>query len=134
MPRLSGGKKTKTSSVTVRVSSRAKYGMELVGRLYGESLSDVVNRALKGLFENENRSVLAMIDGKTTDLLRETYSEDEWERFLKLAVLYPDALSDDEKRIWTRIKGNEAYWQKTGRKRVLDLDRAKTDEEILRQG
>jgi len=133
MPRLSGGKKAKNSSVTVRVSERAKYGIELIGRLYGESLSDVVNRALKGLFVADERSLQVLIDGRTTDILRETYSDDEFERFLKLAFLYPALLSEDERRIWARIEGNPAYWKKQGGELVLRWERAKADEGMLRQ-
>ena len=131
MPRHSGGKKTKSSSVTVRVSDRVKYGIDLIGRLYGESHSEVVARALKHLFEAEHRSLLVQIGAQRVDLLREAYSEDEWERFLKLAMLYPAALSEDEKNIWARIQDNKSYWQKRGGERVLNWDKVMADAEIL---
>jgi hypothetical protein len=52
---------------------------------------------------------------------------------LRLAAIYPAALSEEEKIVWSRIKADKTYWKKSGNSVVLDIERAKADEAILRQ-
>jgi len=123
------GESTKTDTLTVRVSPKNKYGLELLARKQNRTLAGVVEWAIDKAFKDETDGLM----------IRDVYMElpEEWDwdadlekmqqvcalnllwnpnrisRLASLYEIYPELLSDDERKLWELISKNAYYWELT---------------------
>ena len=89
--------KFKTAKVDARVPDRLAYGLQLMSRKLGMSVSAYIGRAI------EQRLVLDGIDkkepGELHSLLDKLWAPSEAERLVSLALHAPDLMSADDQAI-----------------------------------
>ena len=103
---------SRSEIVTVRVHPKMRYGLELIARKAGMSLSDVALLTLGRLTETDsNKPQIKKLRGDLTpDLLEDLWHADPIERFVRLAILGNDLLTDSERKIWNRIIKDPRFW------------------------
>lgn len=79
------GVKTRSAQIGVRISPRAKYMLDVMGRIQRRTMSGVIESAL-----------LAYAKSDEERLADQTWSTDESERLLNLYLVAPHLLSFDE--------------------------------------
>jgi len=104
----SGGKLSRSETVTVRFDPKLRYMAELAARKHRRTLSSFVEWAVEqGLdrvcLNDETGITLGHMIGKLWDI-------DEADRLVKLALRYPELLTHDEQLIWKLIKDNGYLW------------------------
>lgn len=117
MPRRPGPEGQKSAVISVRLTPRMRFGLELMGRVHQETMPEVVARAINDAFTSEHGGLLVGADESTTlpfDLLQRTWSERESDRLANLALHYPSIMSRREKEIWQRIESTPRYWRRRG--------------------
>ena len=97
--------------MSLRMSARARYGLELVCRSRGlRTNTEALEYALERLLENPRDGVY--LEGRDEyvplrEVLDRTWGEDEIARFLRLAERFPDLLTREERRLWNVINTTE---------------------------
>lgn len=131
MPRAKRDKlldgKRKSEVVTVRLDARLKYLAELAARRQRRPLSSYIEWAI----EESLAHVCPAADPSQDpypqtfkDMAGELWDVDEPDRFVRLAIRYPDLLDHEEQRLWKLIRecgylwrgsyaGPQAEWQWT---------------------
>lgn len=104
----------KGSILNVRIADRLRYGAELVARRRGESLTNVVGRAMSLLLEKEGFDERG--PGETLTMLDRLWSPDPAERLLHLYEQTPELLTEEER---DALSNAEAYFGEAG----LEYDR-----------
>lgn len=110
---------SRTMAVSLRLTPRTHYGLDLLARKRHTTLTSVVEWAVV-------RSIADAVDGlverngdKTVNILDETWDVDECDRFVNLAQNYPALLRFDEDRLWKAIRENPRLWSgKAGPRRA----------------
>lgn len=120
MPRKAGPEGVKSTTVTIRLTPKMRFGLELMSRLYHDSVQTLLLKSIDELFNAEhgglqiflNRREDEMVEGvfKPVDLLKEVWSDSEGERLVSLALLKPDLLNSAERDVWERVKREDRYW------------------------
>lgn len=103
---------SRSEVITVRVNPKMRYGLELIARKTGMSLSDLALLTLGRLTESDsNKPQIKKLRGDLTpDLLDDLWHTDPIERFVRLAILANDLLSESERKIWNRITRDQRFW------------------------
>ncbi len=91
----------KTTSLTVRLDPKLKYGLEILSRKQHRNLSSTVEWALNMVLGNAS-------DG--LPYLEEIWDVDEADRLVKLALYSPELLTYGEQKIWKLIKESGLCW------------------------
>jgi predicted transcriptional regulator len=103
-----GGKLSRSETVTVRLDPKLRYLAELAARKQRRTLSSYIEWAIEdslksvviyqgtGYQGDDNKSIAEEM-GRLWDV-------DEAERFLRLAIHYPDLLSHQEQEIWKLVQ------------------------------
>jgi len=129
MPKRSKGG-PRTAILSVRVPEKLKFGLELIARLNGESVPDVMVRAANMELSSENGGLFAHVPGEELPvfMLPRVWDEREGVRLAKLALTFPNLrLKKLEALQWALIRNNDKYWKSSdaeGRavsRRVSDL-------------
>ena len=108
-----GDSSRKSEVVTVRLDPRLKYLAELAARRQRRPLSSYIEWAIAGSLDR----VEAGIDPRQTESI--TFADeadalwdvDERDRFVKLALRYPDLLDLEEQRRWKLIRECGLLWR-----------------------
>jgi hypothetical protein len=104
-----GGKLSRTETVTVRLDPKLRYLAELAARKQRRTLSSFVEWAIEEnlktvhLSEDESESI--------ANMAAFLWDVDEPDRFVRLALLYPDMLTHDEQVLWKLIIENGYLWK-----------------------
>ena len=105
-----GGKLNRTQTVTLRMDPKLRYLTDLAARTQRRTTSGfiewAIERALKEVdldYDNPNSTSIADEASKLWDV-------DEPDRFVKLAINYPNLLNHDEQVLWKLITSNLAFW------------------------
>jgi hypothetical protein len=101
---------TKADTITVRLSPRIKYGLELLSRMQHRTLSDVVNWAIESIMRDRQRGLFDKETG--VNMLEQAWEPHLADRIIKLAVLYPNLLNYEEELLWKLIQEHEVFWKK----------------------
>lgn len=122
--------------LAVRVSPRTRYQAELLAMLHRRSVSEIVEAALqrlaslpessggatlKGQVEVFRRNA-RMGDDEDTDLVTETWDEEEWARRFKLYLLHADALPPVERLFWLEIHRDRSNFEDDGVPDDIDIE------------
>ena len=105
-----GGRLSRSETVTVRLDPKLRYLAELAARKQRRTLSSfiewVIEESLKSIIYLENAEGSRSI----ASLSAELWDVDEPDRFVKLAIRYPEMLTHDEQVLWKLIKENGYLW------------------------
>jgi hypothetical protein len=102
-----GGKLSRTETVTVRLDPKLRYLAELAARKQRRTLSSFVEWAIEEILKT-----IQLPEGENLASMAEAlWDVDEPDRFVKLALLYPDMLTHDEQVLWKLITENGYVWR-----------------------
>ncbi|MEC4747460.1 hypothetical protein [Methylomicrobium sp. Wu6] len=106
--KASGGKLSRSETVTVRLDPKLRYLAELAARKQRRTLSSFIEWAIE---DSLNRVEIYHGSGYNGDPSLTVHDEintlwdvDEADRFCKLAMSYPELLTHEEQRLWKLIK------------------------------
>ena len=124
MPKLAKGAVPKSALVTIRLTPRMRYGLDLMTRIHQRSITESVKFAIENLFATPVVGLLLDARGNdehAQDLLKLTWREEEWQRFVMVAAYYPEALTKEEVMAWQAICDNRKYWKdRTPRTKLVE--------------
>jgi len=116
----SGGKATSSSGtkgevITVRLSPKLKYGLELLSRKQHRSLSSIVTWSLEQMI-NSGEDGLYKEPGyvRGTHLLNLLWDIDYADRLVKIAKYWPGLMTYEEEKLVKTIKKEGWGWPKSG--------------------
>jgi hypothetical protein len=116
-----GGKLSRSEVVTVRLDPKLRFAAELAARKQRRTLSSFVEWAIEeainrvGVTSNENMN----------HVMAKVWDVEEADRFVKLALNFPELLTYDEERLWKIILEYSAFWYKD-----LEGDRVLIEESV----
>lgn len=117
----------KTSVITVRLSPKHRYALDVLARMQRQTVSTVI----EGLIRKEVGAALTSLDGgpvkdKDADrfarallagntdagsVLNMTWDPRECDRFVNIATYTPGLMTEDEELIWRLIRETPAFWK-----------------------
>lgn len=114
--------------LSLRLSSKSKFSIELLARAKETSLSGLVLGALELKSRKELTRTIKGTDGSDEDRYLPDVVWDPLvpDRLVKLAMHAPDLLTDRERVQWTVIGENDRFWVKDGDPRKPRLDVIRT--------
>jgi hypothetical protein len=104
-----GGKLSRSETVTVRLDPKLRYLAELAARKQRRTLSSFIEWAIE-----ENLKNIHLDDDCNKSIASqsaELWDVDESDRFVKLAIRYPEMLTHDEQVLWKIIRENGFLWK-----------------------
>jgi hypothetical protein len=103
---------TKAESITVRVSPKLKFGLELLSRKQHRTLSSVVEWALEKAMQDKIEGLWAnkKYSEEKVYILDEVWDIDEPDRLVNLAFEFPNLLTYEEEVLWKLIRENGFVW------------------------
>ncbi|MGS1004703.1 hypothetical protein ACVCH0_24210 [Burkholderia glumae] len=109
-----GGKLTRSETVTVRLEPKLRYLAEIAGRKHRRTLSSFIEWAIQAQLAN-----VFLDDGRDSslrptsveDVANDLWDVDEEDRFVKLALRFPDLLTHEEQVLWKLIKECGYLWR-----------------------
>ncbi len=116
-----GGRLSRTETVTVRLDPKLRYIAEIAARVQRRTLSSYIEAALMEALVHESirpewlksgLEVSAHTVGTEADYL---WDVDEADRFVKLALRYPNLLTHDEQMLWKLIRESAFLWRVRGK-------------------
>jgi predicted transcriptional regulator len=106
-----GGKLTRSETVTVRLDPKLRYLADLAARKQRRTLSSYIEWAI----EESLSSTIMKYNGPHEYTLAavslELWDVDEADRFVKLAIEYPDLLTHEEQVLWKLVRENGTLWK-----------------------
>lgn len=107
-----GGKLNRSETVTVRLDPKLRYLAEIAARKQRRTLSSFIEWAIEDALQ---RVTVQEGDDQFSRSIATDASElwdvDEPDRFVKLALRYPDLLTHEEQICWKLIKENGYLWR-----------------------
>ncbi|SFK65075.1 hypothetical protein SAMN05216302_101189 [Nitrosomonas aestuarii] len=109
-----GGKLSRSETVTVRLDPKLRYLAELAARKQRRTLSSFIEWAIEDVVGRVNLYEGSGYDGDNDLSIggesAYLWDVDDSDRFVKLALRYPQLLTHDEQVIWKLIKENGYFW------------------------
>ena len=146
MPRIAGPEGVKSATVTIRLTPKIRFGLELMSRRYNDSIQTMLQRAITDMFGSTHEGLLVdlcrpedeVAEGlfAPVNILNAIWSESEPERLANLAILCPELLNTLERRIWAKVMESSRYWLTAAgdqkNQRTLLLEKLEEDWELLK--
>lgn len=113
MKKATGSKKTE--ALTLRLDPKMKYQIELLSRIWHQSITGVIEKAV-GRVSRDIETKLANNNSMSISALAEiAWAPDDADRIIRMAGLAPHLLSHDEACIWSVVDAAEddcffRYW------------------------
>lgn len=104
-------RKRRSEVVTVRLDPKLKYLAELAGRRQRRTLSSFIEWAIEDSLSRVRPDYSGEGAESFADMASQLWDVDEPDRFVKLALSYPDLLDHDEQRLWKLIKECGLLWR-----------------------
>jgi hypothetical protein len=112
-----GPQGAKTVVLSLKVTPKVRFGLEMLSRMRNTSVPDLVTRAVTDLFDSESIG-LWVDDDKRPDedfagrryLLDELWAERPSDRFANIALRSADLCTIDERGLWLYVEGQPKYW------------------------
>ena len=125
-----GGKLSRSETVTVRLDPKLRYLAELAARKQRRTVSSFIEWAvedsLSRIYLYESNDFNGQYNRSIADESSILWDVDEADRFVNLAIKYPELLSHDEQKLWKLIRENGWLWKgnsKSGEwKWKIDID------------
>ena len=86
-------------------------------------MSELVSRAVDERLNDPTRGLMLVARGERTPtaVLERVWSPHEHEKFVRLALLYPDLLGENERYLWNLVVEDPKYWTKKRKPGALPL-------------
>ncbi len=117
MARTPSPKGAKSTTLSLRLTPKTRYGLALLSRVNRMSLGQVVEDALEACFYGEGPGTLERRPASGRERVRVldvTWDERPWVRLANLAHLMPELLSRDEVELWGQLQKQPQYWAHEG--------------------
>lgn len=117
--RKGGGRLNRSETVTVRLDPKLRYLAELAARKQRRTLSSFIEWAiedsLQHVYVEEGRDPQSQTPYQLSmaQVAFDVWDVDEAERFVRLALRYPDLLTYEEQILWKLIQENGSLWEGT---------------------
>jgi hypothetical protein len=112
MTRTAGPDGAKTSALSIRLTPKMKFGLEVMSRMHHISVPEIVTRAIGDVFNSEHEG-LSDWEGKDNlprYLLPLLWDENPALRLAKLQFHTPNLMSAPEKKVWDAILKDPKLW------------------------
>lgn len=103
-----GGKLSRSETVTVRLDPKLRFAAELAARKHRRTLSSFIEWAVEESVKNVSLDGLKATAYSAIDL---AWDVDESDKFVKMALYYPNLLTHDEEVLWKLIRENGYLWK-----------------------
>jgi len=123
-----GGKLSRSEVVTVRLDPKLRFAAELAARRQRRTLSSFIEWAIG---EAVNRVEITDSEN-VNDIVAQVWDVEEADRFIKLALNFPEFLSFDEERLWKIIKNCKNFWLSTPPRGSSSIDETSIAYPMLR--
>lgn len=107
MEKRNTGSTPKSSSVTIRIEPRLRYGAEIAARKQRRTLSAFMEAAIEEALERMPANLMESFKDELITL----WDVDEADRFVKLAVTHPELLTYTEEVLWKLLRENGWVWK-----------------------
>jgi hypothetical protein len=127
-PRMGGSREGRSETVTIRMSPRIKYLVDIAARAERRTVSSILEWCFEEALASHTAKRPIMVPayaGMEIDLFETAavlWDVDEADRFARLALYAPTLLNYDEAVLWKRIWEHEGFWH-----RDLQVRRTLTD-------
>ena len=103
----------RTNVITLRVTPKMRFGLELLAQEHGQTLTEVVIWAVNELFSTEQIGLFRYPAGQAHPVraLDHVWSPLEYERVVRLGIAFPELMSDRQKYLWGRVRETRKYWK-----------------------
>jgi hypothetical protein len=108
-----GGKLSRTETVTVRLDPKLRYLAELAARKQRRTLSSFIEWVIEESLSRVRLTEATDLRGNrisVADEAAELWDVDEPDRFVKLALCYPDMLTHEEQILWKLVREHGVLW------------------------
>ena len=130
MARPVGPDGARSALLSVRVTPKLMFGLEMMSRLHRASIPDIVSRAIKDVFTSDFEGLWDYEDDAKTEpglrryLLDLLWAERPSDRFANIAFHCEYLMPTADVRLWSRIKSKAKFWQP---------DEPRTEANLLRE-
>jgi hypothetical protein len=111
--RVGRGGKVRSETVTVRLDPKLRYFADLAARKQRRTLSSFIEWAIEDSLTRVHLTEGGFNDTPTSidDVIERLWDVDEPDRFVKLALRFPDLLTHNEQLLWKLIRENGLFWK-----------------------
>jgi hypothetical protein len=112
--KVGGGKLARSETVTVRLDPKLRYLAELAALKQRRTVSSFIEWAIEDTLSRECIQESANLNDRDitfSDVASELWDVDDADRFVKLALNYPDLLTHEEQKRWKLIRENGHLWK-----------------------
>ena len=137
---------SRSSNLTIRLTPKMRFGLDMMSRLYHESIPDIMARAVNDVFGCSYQG-LSDWDGDIVevngyrDLMKLLWSERPSDRVANIALHCKKLLAAPEIRLWDLVKSKPEFWadpadftEKSLRREVLAKRWDALQEEFVKHG
>ncbi len=114
----------KSVLLALRITPRMRYGLELLARQRGASMSEVVSDAIERALGGRTATLRAIPQGEhhPVAVLDRVWSPVEHERVVRLAFAFPEMLDEREEELWGQLRRLPAVWKRGANRQRLTID------------
>lgn len=106
-----GSKLSRSETVTVRLDPKLRYLAELAARKQRRTLSSYIEWAIEESLRHAPLELQGDYEVTISSMAGTLWDVDDADRFVKLAVRYPELLTHDEQILWKLIRENGYVWR-----------------------
>jgi len=128
--RPTGPEGPRNSLLSVRVTPKVRFGLEMLSRLHNTPIPDLVIRAIRELFNSEHEGLwdydYEPVEGEPNGpryLLDILWAEKPSDRLANIGLNCKNLLTLDEKRLWLNITSQPKYWRHESQRTEAELRR-----------
>lgn len=104
----------KNVTISIRMTPKMRFGLELMSRLHDRSVPDVVSYAITEVFTSEIEGLYddrgPQETGGKRYLLNLLWAERPSDRLANIALQSPELLTTAERRMWSEIEQMPEFW------------------------
>ena len=113
MARPTGPDGARSAVLSVRLTPKLRFGLEMLSRLHRESLPDILSRAINDVLTSEHDGLWDYAPGESERprmLMPLLWDERSSDRLANIAFNCPHLLTASENRLWTLVKTKTDLW------------------------
>lgn len=101
----------KSVLLTLRVTPRVRFGLDLLAQQSGRTVSQVVGRAIDDAIGSKGEGLVIVPRGERTpvNVIDRVWSPHEHERVVRLGLWFPQLLNDEQRHLWRMIQEAPRY-------------------------
>lgn len=126
MARPTGPDGPRSAVISIRLTPKLRFGLEMLSRLHRESLPDIISRAINDALSSEQNGLWDYAPGETQHprmLMNLLWAERPSDRLANTALHCPYLLTAAENRLWALIKSKPELWLHPDERRAETLNR-----------